>query len=295
MTIKLLIPIGCRSDEGLSKPVIDRLLKENWCDVKTVSLVPQNFIKSYEIINSITERYDYILITGDRVEMCAAACAAFHNNTRIIHLYAGCKNNIGTYDDIDRHCITLWSDVQLCENEFAKSVVEKILMEMKTPNAHVVGITHLDDIKLDMSIVPKSCHNGIDPIEYNLVLYNLPTKGSEREIQNELNEIGQLIKDRYTILIGGNPDGEHWNQLISSCDVHYKLLPRNTFLGLLKNCSKLITNSSVAIYEAPYFLHPYQIIRIGRRNESRGMVDCKPGGSDRIVEIIKSETIGDSI
>jgi UDP-N-acetylglucosamine 2-epimerase len=90
---RILVPVGCRSDAGLSAPVIKRL-REHFI-VDTISLSPQNFGQSYDwmdrrlCLHEHMEPYDLVFITGDRVEMCAAAAAAFHNKVPIAHFYAG--------------------------------------------------------------------------------------------------------------------------------------------------------------------------------------------------------------
>ena len=70
----------------------------------------------------------------------------------------------------------------------------------------------------------------------------------------------------------------------------YENLPRKIFLGLLKNCSRFITNSSCAYYEAPAFLKPEQIIIVGKRNKRRSSSFSsmgKGGSSDKIIKILE--------
>ena len=282
--ITILFPIGCRSDEGLSAPVIRRLKKESWCEVRTIQLNPQDFMGSYHTVDDIlkAEPFDLVFITGDRVEMCGGAAAAFHNKVKIAHLYAGVVTEpITLFDDTNRHVITLWSDIQLCENEEAQGQVEALLYPLKFSNCHIVGITHLDDLEIDESRIP----SRFDDLPYDLILYNTP---SISEYERDLPTIKELIRKTYSVLVDGNPDGEAETELLNSVDEFYIGLSRPHFLGLLKNCNRFITNSSCAIYEAPYFLKPEQIIMVGDRNRTRPPVECKPGGSDNIVTFLKN-------
>ncbi len=281
--VKVLVPIGCRSDIGISAPIIRRLKEDPFFKIETPQLVPQNFGTTYRLMDGWFRGRgsdcDFILITGDRVEMCAAACAAFHNNIKIGQLYAGVTNDtVANYDDINRHVITLWSDIQFCENVKARSQIEALLHSIKEPDCHVIGITHLDDLEINEGKVPEG-------LSYNLILYNTPTK---LDSQDDAKEMVQYLNG-YTILVSGNPDGDEESVFSPMVDEFYIDLPRSQFLGLLKNCSRFITNSSSAIYEAPYFLKPEQIIMIGDRNRNRPKVECKPGGSDRIVKILKEQ------
>jgi UDP-N-acetylglucosamine 2-epimerase len=196
--------------------------------------------------------YTYVFITGDRVESTAAACAAFHNRIPIIHYCAGILNTVTTLDDINRHVITFWSEVQLCDSECAKFHVEQILTYIgKTPNAHVVGTTLLDDILIDFSQCPEQ--------EYNVILYNPTT----------------FLKEKVNFFIGPNDDV----RFISN-------LPRAQYLGLVSKCAIFATNSSSLHYEAPW-LSPGECVPIGGRNASRTPPDLLPGASEKIKKIIK--------
>ena len=303
----ILIPQGCRSDTGLSDPIIKRLQKEKWCNIKVIQLEPQNFISSYQLTDISCKANNYIgiydqekprilLATGDRVEMCAAACAAFHNKIPIAHFYAGIVNDpITTFDDIDRHCITLWSDIQFVESgdafDFVSDEYDKYelgskdgLLSLigKKPNCHIVGISHMDDILVDESLVPLM--RGDDnphfmvTLPYDLILINREPLG-----KNIFD--AHIQKERTVIQIGGNPDGITKKALY--IDKYYDNLPRPQFLGLLKNCQRFISNSSAAIYEAPHFLKPEQIIMVGDRNKNRPRGPFQTGASDRIVEILR--------
>lgn len=269
--MKILFPVGCRSDEGLSAPIIKRLKQQDWCKVSTLQLNPQDFFGTYQLVDACCRAAppDLIFLTGDRVEMCAAAAAAFHNKAKIAHYYAGVINDpTTTYDDIDRHIISMWSDIQFCESEDAEEVVWdlKHSVGLKS-NTHVVGISHLDDLVVDESKVPL--------YPYDLVLMNKPSLTDEPVTF----EPGSCI-----VHIGGNPDG-----IIRALKdaYYYGTLPRPQFLGLLKNCQRFITNSSSAIYEAPHFLKPEQIIMVGDRNKNRPRGPFKTGASDEIVRILK--------
>ena len=306
MTFKTLIPIGCRSDEGLIMPVIRRLEKDPAFEVMQYDLKPMDFIESYRItVDKINEFHpDLFFANADRVEMCGATAAAFHNKVKIAHYQAGVVNDpITTFDDVDRHVITLWSDIQFVENNEAEDMVYILKLAQKgfdTERDHGsynpymkifnVGCTHLDDLSVDESKVPINGYAGYrDP--YDLILINYPplspTGKTPMEIGKRLTEsiIKEFVPNRKKIWIGGNPDGYFKFECENS--IYYDHLPRPQFLGLLKNCQRFITNSSCAITEAPYFLKPEQIVMVGDRNRNRPAVECKPGGSDRIVAILK--------
>jgi len=295
--------------------MIDRLEKEDFFDVYTYNLVPGIFGNNYQFVEDLIKnqfkpecKRDCILIMGDRIEMFATAVAAFHNNIPIIHYGSGITNTLATFDDYNRHCISLYADVCLCENEQSAEKVLKLKNEIKEvwiPPSHlethgvlercymnnifIVGNLYLESLnEINESLVPSE--------PYDLVLINPETLDKE-------SELTPINIERKMILIGPNPD-EGSTSLIDfrfprgnlktfsggAFQEIYENLPRPQFLGLLKNCTRFITNSSSAYYEAPHFLKPEQIIQVGERNKNRSTPrtwnqDYKT--SEKIVQIIK--------
>lgn len=296
--VRILVLIGSRSDEGLSKPIIKRLQEDDFFDVHSIQL--SDYDNSFHYTDSmLANAFDLIICTGDRMEMFAGAIAAFLRNIPIIHIYAGIINKgWPTKDEVYRHCISLMSELQFCESYEAENILFHFFNPLgKVSNAHVVGITHLDDLEINEKLVPKE--------PYNLILYN-PIKDKDImifEIENVKASAGIGLYDN--IVIGPNPDpwfmkdiepesAEYCKMYLkikkeyNSKTTFYKNLERPTFLGLLKNCKMFITNSSSALYEAPYFLREDQIINIGIRNTKRTPIDItKTGASSKIVKIIK--------
>lgn len=294
----ILIPIGCRSDEGLSKPIIKRLEKCEWCVCHTLELEPAKYIESYGLTQecidqfSVYGTFDIVLITGDRIEMMVCAQCCFLNNIKIAHFYAGILNYpLTTLDDINRHCITLWSDIAFCEDYNSTEVVYQLWNQIGKIGKHWnwqsyedfkiynVGISHLDDLEVDESFCLL--------IPYDLILYN-PLTLKKEKMEEEIKYIHSIIdKKKAVFWIGPNPDLT-WDQLpIDMYKYTMMDLPRPQFLGLLKNCQRFITNSSSAYYEAPFFLKPEQIIQVGLRNKNRSTPKrLETGASDKIVKIL---------
>ena len=277
---RILVPVGCRSDAGLSAPVIKQL--KNYFEVDTIQLEAQKFGMSYTIMENRLKasHYDFVLIVGDRVEMCAAASAAFHNKVRMGHFYAGVENYpVTTYDDVDRHCITLWSDLQFCESKECCLNVARLKdyhisdsfkhdKQLEGLGIYNVGISHMDDIDT------KCKYKNVLP--YDLVLIN-----SEPIGKKHFSFTG--VPGRKIIQVGGNPDGN--TPRVDGAE-YYTNLPRNNFLWLLGHCQRFITNSSAAYYEAPFYLKPEQIVLVGSRNCNRTPVPLTPGASYRIARIL---------
>ena len=283
---RILVPFACRSDEGITKPIIKRL-ELDWQNftLETIELIPSVFSTNYQVLDGawnhdIKEKPDLIYIAGDRIEMVAAACAAFHNNIPIAHYGSGIVNQlISTYDDISRHCIGLWATIAFCEDRKSYMVINRLWNTIgkctfkDKMNLHIVGNVYLDDLIIDESLVPEE--------PYDLALFN-PTTLTE-----DSDEI--MFPERKCIRIGSNPDGQGYMGVIKEGFITYDNLPRPQFLGLLKNCTRFITNSSCAYYEAPYLgLKKEQIIIRGMRNRMRSTPqNLQAGASDKIIKIIK--------
>lgn len=281
--MKLLIGRACRSDFPLSDPIIKRLRNKEWCHYQCIYLIPGNFLESYKKAQYLFDMnsFDLVLVVGDRIESIALGICAFFNNQKIAHLGAGIINEeIVTFDDIARHWVTLASDIQFCESEEAKLRVLNLFGTIhKEPNAYTVGnfyIDNLEDLEIDESLVPDE--------PYDLVLYNPTT------IKKDSIDLIKIIENsrRKVIIIGPNPDEAYYDNYYG-LDYSYNTLPRPQFLGLLKQCERFISNSSVIYYEAPAFLELEQIIQIGERNKNRSsnFKSMKPGASSKIVEILE--------
>ena len=120
------MPNGGRSNEGLIEPILKRLRANPKFEVFQIYFDTEvgDFNKAYKYSDYVLMtygkiNYDLVLCVGDRVEITAAAAAAFHQGIPIAHVYAGIVGDFNMLDAINRHVITLWSDIQFCESEHA--------------------------------------------------------------------------------------------------------------------------------------------------------------------------------
>lgn len=294
---KIVFGRGCRSTYGLSDPIIRRLKEADWCDLYLVDLIAGQYCPTVNLMEDyfISHDCDLFLAMADRIEMCAAVSVAFHYGVKIAHVYAGITNiPLSTLDDINRHCITLWSDITFCEDLQSAKVVYDLWCSIHKnkkyitnfvatkdysredfggTNIYIVGITHMDDLELNTSLVPSE--------PYDLVLIN-PTITMEEIVE---------IESKFAIIIEPNPDNTELQVVnIEKVEryISYETLPRPQYLGLLKNCTRFISNSSDVYYIAPQWLKPEQIILIGERNKNRSTPKkLETGASDKIVKILK--------
>jgi UDP-N-acetylglucosamine 2-epimerase len=249
-----------------------------------ISKLKNKMIKE-ELYTDDYKTADYILAVGDRKETFDFVLERYRENKKIIHLWAG-ESNTGIHDDVYRHAITLMSNVQLCTNDESKKVVKNLCKAVgKRYLTFTIGNIMLDNLKLDGSDIPKE--------HYILVLFN-PEK-TTKQTENELVEINEHIHV-YTEVIGNikhviwiEPNGDNYSEVIEEY-VNTKNLPREKFLGLLKNCKIFITNSSCQYYEAPYLIDKSKIISIGNRNKERNSKYSNMSilnASDNVIKVLR--------
>lgn len=294
------------SERHLSQPVLDELNKLG-LDAEIIHIPAQNIIESYDIVNRRINDFTghpklkFILAVADRPEQMGGVLAAFQNRAPIGHLYAGDHNTIATFDDIHRHAITLYSQIQFCSNEESAANV-RILMRNAglESNAHTVGATHFNGI--DMNKILSQYHDWRfnfpnEMGSFVLVSINSETMGDDEKLKDEILEKLDNYRDCPVVQVRGNEDCRHIDNTIfvraksEHVDVFYlDRMQHDMYIYLMMMCRAFITNSSAAIYEAPHLLADDQIVMVGQRNKGRTKVpgEAHDGkASKRVAELIK--------
>lgn len=289
---RIIISCSNRAEAGILGPVVKRLSHhfevirfEGTRGGPDMPVLGRIYDSAYALIHET--KPSAVLVPFDRPEQIFVALAAYHLNIPVISLQSGDLSS-GTFDDTHRHSIALYATIHLCNSPKSAERTKELLKLAGKDPSHVYDIESfsLDDLKIDEGLVP--------PHPYLLVLYNPPTR-FPGFIPKELKEIGTMLH-KPTLWI--EPNGDPGSDLIiaraKKLEKKGKVkffpnLPRPQFLGLLKNASKFISNSSCLFFEAPHFLRPEQIVHIGIRNRGREPVELKTGGSDRIAEILRKE------
>jgi len=298
---KICVVTANRAERGLLQPVINRLAKDKSTLLMVLDLdrPEEHRDKSQskaERAKFEFERFepDVILVPCDRNEMVPVAMTAFHMNIPLFHIYAGLYTFTGTHDDVNRHVISMFSHIMLCESEAAKQTLVKSGTEAW--RTRVVGATHYDDMAFDNDKVPAD--------EYDVFLMH-PTSLSRWITQQEFSNAMDKVH-RPTVFIGPNPDKNsdyirEQLELIASEKIkldhmHWYYpdgLPRKQFLALLRRCKRFISNSSSGVYEAPFF--GVEVVNVSMRNQYRVTPELKQGASDKVVEILKNEPLDERL
>jgi GDP/UDP-N,N'-diacetylbacillosamine 2-epimerase (hydrolysing) len=277
------------SDKNLSLSVFYELNRTG-SKPKYIEIIQNDITKSYKITEEQLHNIDFLLAVGDRTEQIGGVLAAFQNRVPIGHLYAGDLNTIrspATFDDIHRHTISLYSTIQFCSSEISVEVIKDLKKSVCVPaSPHLVGATHFNSSHHQNNIEHQNKFDLLHSIykPYILVLINSETLGSDEFLIDEtVNEILYRLKENTVIFIAkGNSDNDKLeSQLINTLktnnciDAHSANIftldryDHGYFIVLMKNSEYFITNSSCAVYEAPFLLKKEQIVLVGDRNRYR--------------------------
>ncbi|MFU2133095.1 UDP-N-acetylglucosamine 2-epimerase [Gallibacterium anatis] len=245
------------------------------------------------------EKYDAIIILGDRYEMLSVSIAAAMHNIPIIHLHGG-EKTLGNYDEFIRHSITKMAKLHLVSTEEYK---KRVIQLGENPDS-VVNIGSLGaENSLSLSLLPKEyIYNKINyKRPYFVVLFH-PETISGNSINGQVEQIIEALSffnKRYDfVFIGSNSD--------TGSDIIYKKLLKYTmqknyqyfislateeYLSLVKYSRGLIGNSSSGLIEVPSLKVP--TINLGDRQRGRvrgqSVIDCNINVENIIEGIERSQ------
>ena len=275
------IPISVRSETEVD-------ISENQAD--TLVKFTKLFIK---------EKYDAIVILGDRYETLAIAIAAGNTKTPIFHLCGG-DTTEGAIDEWIRHSITKISYLHFVSNEESmKRVIQLGEDPIRVYNYGSTGIDNIINIA-DMSKEEALMSIGLHDCKYALCTYHPVTMDNE-SVDEQINELLNSISAFPTIefiMTKSNADlgGARINGLLDKYEgsiknLHvYTSLGAKKYLSLMRHAEFVIGNSSSGIIETPVFHIP--TINIGNRQrgrlQSESIINCKVESNEIIAAINKA-------
>ena len=251
---------------------IQNLPKNDTLEYSTAS-IGKTIIEFSKIFKKV--KPDINLIYGDRDEMLASSIAASHMNIVNAHIHGG--DISGGLDEYNRHAITKMSNIHFPATKKSKDRI--IQMGENKKYVFQTGSSSIDEIFqqkiISKSDLEKKYHINFKDKQIVLLYHPVTTqiKNSEIEIEKILKAIKKIKKS--TIIIAPNSDPgfvkilriiEKFNKNDEQIQF-YRNIPRQDYLGLLKNCSVLIGNSSSGMIEATCFKIP--VINIGNRQKGR--------------------------
>lgn len=200
-------------------------------------------------------RYDLVIILGDRYEMLMAAAAAAMNNTPILHLYGG-EATFGNSDEFIRHSITKMSRYHFTStDEHRKRVVQ---LGEDPSRVYSLGALGAENALLNAE---KTGKPATAVRSYIVILFHpeTATNMDAAAAAGELLAAVDSFRDEYDLkFIGNNADisseiiRDSINQYCREKGCEYIVNLRNEdFHALLHNAACFVGNSSSGIIEAP--------------------------------------------
>jgi len=229
---------------------------------------------------------DIVLVTGDRVEAFAAASAAHLSGLPVAHVHGG-DRAAGQVDDCLRHAITKLAHVHFPATKTSAGRIYKLGEDRW--RIHRAGSPGLDGIA-DAAAASEQVEQWLGrlkPRRFALVILH-PADCDEaverKRAELMLKAISTVPFQQIVIIYPNNDPGGRgimacWDELDrrsrpvlppGNGDGRYRLrrdLPRQIFLGLLRDAAVLIGNSSSGIIEAASFGTP--VLDIGPRQKGR--------------------------
>ncbi|MBO6246251.1 MAG: UDP-N-acetylglucosamine 2-epimerase (hydrolyzing) [Anaerovibrio sp.] len=249
----------------------------------------------------LAERYDGIVLLGDRYEMLAIAIAAGNTHTPIFHLCGG-DTTEGALDEWIRHSITKISYLHFVTNEESRKRV--IQLGEHCSRVFNYGSTSIDNILnvADMTKAEALQSIGLDDCKYALCTYHPVTMedGSvDEQIESFLGAVKYFPWLQF-IVTKSNADqgGARINELLDEAEKEINNLHVFTSLGvrrylsLMKYAEFVLGNSSSGIIETPAFHVP--TVNIGDRQrgrlQSESIINCGEDTGSIVTAIKKAVT-----
>lgn len=245
----------------------------------------------------LDEKFNAVILLGDRYETFSIAIAAGNTRTPIFHMCGG-DTTEGALDEWIRHSITKISYLHFVTNEESK---QRVIQLGENPSrVFNYGSTSIDNIIRESNLLKDEALEsiGLNDCKYALCTYH-PVTMEDVSIDWLLEEFLTAIcsfSEIQFIVTKSNADqgGARINELLDEAarkipNLHvYSSLGVRRYLSLMKYSEFVLGNSSSGIIEAPVFHVP--TVNIGDRQKGRlqseSIINCG-ASSDKIISAIK--------
>lgn len=236
---------------------------------------------------------DVVLIVGDRVEALSAAVAGHLSDIPVAHIHGG-DRALGQADDSLRHAITKLSHFHFPATKYSAQRILK--MGEDAWRIRTVGAPGIDGIKGSAAKAQAVDYPNLHAGKFALLVLHPTDPDATIEYRNAKRILAETLRAMPQIVIvhpnndpGAAGIARCWDEVNDDRAIIARDLPRDVFLGLLRDAAFLIGNSSSGIIEAASFGTP--VVDIGPRQAGRehgdNVVHCSHAPAD-IRRAIKS-------
>ena len=314
--MKIAVLTSSRADYGILTPLLKELQNEQFFDLhiiafgshlssihgRTIDLLyedgfevnyqfssipksdsPGDISKSIaETINFLVpiwekEKYEMIIVLGDRFEMFAACVSSIPFNIKITHLHGG-ETTLGAFDDAFRNSISHMSYMHfVAAEQYKKRVVELTKKEDKVFN---VGALSIDNLKT-INLLSKEDFFKLYKIDLNKPTILVTFQPETIEFHKNEYYVNELIDamsefNNYQLVIT-MPNADTMGNMIRKNLEDFIIKSKNAFrietfgtlgyLSCMKHSSMMLGNTSSGFIEGSFF--PKYVINIGERQTGR--------------------------
>lgn len=340
MAVKIAIITSTRAEYGLLQPLIREMTKDAYFHIEVIAtgthllnkfgntletIIADGISVAHKIpimeedeqnVNTVIgrgifafsrlyeqQKYDAILVLGDRYELLSFCIPAIMLNIPIIHIHGGEKTE-GAVDERIRHSITKMASLHFPTiHEYAHRIVQ---MGECPDYVHPVGALGIDNI---MAMEPLSREELEKELKIDfgkptaLVTFHPVTLDGADRISEQGAELFKALVDyemHYIVTMPNNDSGsvilqnviEHFVQKYPDRFVYRKSLGTKRYLSILRYVRMVIGNSSSGLIEVPSFHIP--TIDIGDRQRGRfspkTVIHCKCSRNDILRGIRKGDS-----
>jgi GDP/UDP-N,N'-diacetylbacillosamine 2-epimerase (hydrolysing) len=217
---------------------------------------------------------DWIVLAGDRGEQLMGAIAGAHCRIPVAHIQAGELS--GNIDGMTRHAIGKYAHIHFAANQDA---ADRLVRLGEEPfRVHMVGAPQLDEL-VEGACTPLAqirSKYGIHLLvhDYILVVLHPVTEQfnqAAEQVAVMMSALRKINRPKVIIMPNNDAGSLHIREGIQK-NKHgvfhvFANVKREDYLGLMKNCSCMVGNSSSGLLEAPTFKVP--AVNIGRRQTQR--------------------------
>lgn len=290
---------------------VDLIYKDGF-NVKAEIVVPLDSTSNAKILHTMAvtldkfavffdeNKYDLLIILGDRYEMLSVAEAAAMQRIPILHIHGG-EATFGNYDEFIRHAITKMSVYHFtATEEYRKRVIQLGENPNCVFNLGALGAENC--LFIDEKNIPEDVKN-LPEKQYFVILFHPETLTNidvGEQMQNLLDSVKNYIDQYKFVFLGTNADtnSDIIRKMVKDFvqdnekAIYYENLHTDAYHYLVKKSICLIGNSSSGIIEAPS-LGVYTI-NIGDRQEGRVRgnsvidVECRTNEINRAIDKVIS-------
>ncbi len=306
-----IVATGMHCDEkyGLTYKVIesDGLKIDRLIDINIDTSNNAKILNSMSICQSEfgqyfqNNKFDAVMILGDRYEIFSVAIAAAMHNLPIIHLHGG-EKTLGNYDEFIRHAITKMSKLHLASTEEYR---QRIIQMGEHPdtvfNVGALGAENSLLMDLPSKTQLETKFGSLEKLYFMVVFHpeTLTSVSPSAQITELLNALTKFTEQYDFVFIGSNSDtgsDEITEKVKTFCVTtgsrFMTSVKPEEYLALNKYSNGLIGNSSSGLIEAPSL--NIATINIGDRQKGRvrgeTVIDCICNENEIIDSITNSQT-----